>query len=83
MCLCRKKRIVCPKCQSRKKIKNGVVREIQRYKCKECSCNYTMGFDECLPEEKKRRFALSLYLEGLGFYSIGRLPEVSHVCGIN
>ena len=71
--------MICPKCQSTKKVKNGVVREAQRYKCRECGCNYTIGFDECLAKEKKRRFALSLYLEGLGFHSIGRLLGVSHV----
>jgi len=71
--------MICPKCQSTKKVKNGVVREAQRYKCKECGCNYTIGFEGCLAKEKKRRFALSLYLEGLGFHSIGRLPGVRHV----
>jgi uncharacterized protein YjcR len=30
-------------------------------------------------KEKKRRFALSIYLEGLGFHSIARLLGVSHV----
>ena len=62
-----------------KKVKNGVVREVQRYKCKECGCNYTIGFEECLAKEKKRRFALSLYWEGLGFHLIGRLLRVSYV----
>jgi transposase-like protein len=37
-----------------------------------------MCFDVVLEKEKKRRFALSLYLEGLGFHSIGRLLGVSH-----
>ncbi len=73
----------CPKCQSTSKVKNGIVRDCQRYKCKDCGCNYTIGFDESFEKEKKRRFALSLYLEGLGFHSIGRLLNVSHVSVLN
>jgi hypothetical protein len=28
----------CPKCASEKKVKSGVVKGRQRYKCKECGC---------------------------------------------
>ena len=56
----------CPKCKSEKKIKNGVIKGIQPYKCK--SCDYPLS-------TKKK--ALQLYLEGLGFGSIGRLLGVS------
>ncbi len=75
--------MICPKCQSDNKVKNGVVRELQRYKCKDCGCNYTVGFEDYAEKEKKRRFALSLYLEGLGFHSIARLLGVSHVSVLN
>ncbi len=75
--------MVCPKCQSDRKVKNGVVRALQRYKCKDCGCNYTVSFEVYLEKEKKRRFALSLYLEGLGFHSIARLLGVSHVSVLN
>lgn len=34
-------------------------------------------------KDKKRRFALSMYLEGLGFHSIARFLSVSHVSIIN
>jgi transposase-like protein len=55
----------------------------QRYKCKTCGCNYTIDYSIILEKEKKRRFGLSMYLEGLGFHSIGRLLNVSHVTVMN
>jgi transposase-like protein len=73
----------CPKCQSENRVKNGFVRSLQRYKCKDCFFNYTLCFDAVSEREKKRRFALAIYLEGLGFHSIGRLLGVSHVTVIN
>jgi transposase len=36
-----------------------------------------------LEKEKKRRFALSLYLGGSNFHTIGRLLGVSHVSVLN
>lgn len=73
----------CPKCQFEKRVKNGFFKKKQRYKCKNCGCNYTLTFEENQEKEKKRRFALSMYLEGLGFHSIGRLLGVSHVSVMN
>lgn len=32
----------CPKCKSIKKIKNGLLKSIQRYKCKDCGYNFTV-----------------------------------------
>ncbi len=67
----------CPKCDSQACIKDGVVKEKQRFKCKECGYRHTvtqrgLGLDI-------RRQALQLYLAGLGFRSIGRLLQCSHV----
>jgi transposase-like protein len=73
----------CPKCKSEKRVKNGIIKQQQRYKCKDCGCNYTLSFEQNFEKEKKRRFALSMYLEGLGFHSIGRLLGVSHVSVLN
>lgn len=74
---------MCPKCQSENSVKNGVLKGRQRFKCKNCGCNYTLTYQENAEKEKKRRFALSMYLEGLGFHSIGRLLGVSHASVIN
>ena len=73
----------CPKCQSEQNVKNGIIRGVQRYKCKECGSNFTIDYLQIVEKEKKRRFGLSMYLEGLGFHSIARLLNVSHVSVMN
>lgn len=32
----------CPKCSSEKHVKSGMPKGRQRYKCRECGCNYTV-----------------------------------------
>ncbi|MCD8412089.1 IS1 family transposase [Tenacibaculum finnmarkense] len=73
----------CPKCKSEKKIKNGVIKGIQRYKCKSCGYNYTVERRSCDYPLSTKKKALQLYLEGLGFRSIGRLLGVSNVSVLN
>jgi transposase-like protein len=73
----------CPQCRSERNVKNGIVKNRQRYKCKECRHNYTFSYSYFEEKDKKRRFGLSMYLEGLGFHSIGRLLQVSHVTVMN
>lgn len=68
----------CPRCNARKKVKNGKVLGKQRYKCKIRRYNYTTGYTWAKPKAVKR-LALQMYLEGLGFESIGRVLGVSHV----
>ena len=71
----------CPKCKSTSFRKDGIVKERQRYLCKECKYRFTV---EMLGKpEKLKRDALILYLEGLGFRSIGRFLKVSHVAVFN
>jgi len=69
----------CPKCKSNNHVKDGVIKEKQRYKCKECNHRYTVEIKSTSKPIKMKRYALELYLEGLGFRSIGRLLGVSHV----
>jgi len=71
----------CPKCQSPNHCKDGIVKGRQRYKCKICNYRYTV--EHLGKPEKLKRDALVLYLEGLGFRSIGRFLNVSHVCIYN
>jgi Transposase and inactivated derivatives len=73
----------CSKCQSEHHVKNGIIRGVQRYKCKECGNNFSIDYSQVIEKEKKRRFGLAMYLEGLGFHSIGRLLNVSHVTVMN
>jgi len=67
----------CPKCQKENIIKNGFVSDKQRYKCKSCSFTFTV-LVRGKPKEIKR-LAIHMYLEGLGFRSIGRILKVSNV----
>jgi len=68
----------CPKCNSTSWSKNGFIKETQRYKCKECGYNYTVVQKSTAKSASERRLGLMMYLEGLGFRSIGRLLGVSH-----
>jgi transposase len=69
----------CPKCKSSNHKKNGKVDERQRYKCHDCGYNYTVEIKSTASSASVKRQALQLYLEGLGFRSIGRFLGVSHV----
>jgi len=69
--------INCPKCKNSESRKDGIVREKQRYLCKVCGYRYTVahrGYGKSVKQQ-----ALEMYLEGLGFRSIGRLLNCSHV----
>jgi transposase len=73
----------CPKCNCSKSVKSGKIKERQRYKCKDCGCNYTVELKSTAKPESQKRQALHLYLEGLGFRSIGRILGVSNVSVLN
>src|SRR5512145_570709 len=69
----------CPKCNSSTYKKNGTVNGHQRYKCNVCGYNYSVEINSTAFSTSVKRQALQLYLEGLGFRSIGRILGVSHV----
>jgi len=71
----------CPKCTTNNFVKAGNVKGKQRYLCKNCRYFYTVEHRGKSPE--LRRAALQLYLEGLGFRSIGRILKVSNVAVLN
>ncbi len=73
--------INCPKCLSNNHVKSGTIKKQQRYRCKNCNCNYTLNNKGSTKEQ--RRMAVTLYLEGLGFRSIGRILKFSHVAVYN
>ena len=68
----------CPKCLSKAYVKSGFTKGKQRYKCKDCSCNFTQSHKRGARLELKL-MALTLYLEGMGFRAIGRILKVSNV----
>ena len=73
----------CPKCKSTNRVKNGVINKLQRYRCKDCAYDYTVAQKSTGVSVDKKRLALEMYLEGLGFRSIGRILKVSQVSVMN
>jgi transposase len=69
----------CPSCRSSNHKKNGIVGGRQRYKCHDCGYNYSVEIKSTASSISVKRQGLQLYLEGLGFRSIGRFLGVSHV----
>ena len=69
----------CPRCASAHKVKSGINQGRQRYKCKQCQYFFTVGHKSDTATPDQRRLALTLYLEGLGLRSIGRILGFSHV----
>ena len=66
----------CKNCLSSKYIKNGFVRTVQRYKCKNCGYNYKEGDKRQKYTVQDRFKVLKLYLENCGIRSIERLTGV-------
>jgi transposase len=71
--------LTCPRCTSAARVKSGVLNGRQRYKCKECHYLFTVPHKSDTATPEQRRLAVTLYLEGLGFRSIGRILGFSHV----
>lgn len=68
----------CYKCQSEKRVKAGFTRELQRYKCKDCGCFYSVESKSDVKSPEQKRLALEMYLAGMGFRAIGKLLNISH-----
>ena len=69
----------CPKCQSAECRKDGTNKGKQRYFCKHCGYRHTVSYTHRGYSEEVKRMALKMYLEGLGFRSIARVLNCSHV----
>ena len=68
----------CPKCKQSDYCKDGIVNGRQRYLCKSCRYRYTVERKSDVKSDDTRRIALEMYLEGLGFRSIGRILKISY-----
>ena len=69
----------CPKCKSKERVKDGLTNGRQRYQCKNCSRRYSVEKRSTEKSDDKKRLALKLYLEGLGFRAIGRVLNINYV----
>ena len=70
----------CPKCTGEYRVKNGVLNEKQRYNCKGCGNNYTVSRKSTAKLLLEPRLGLMMYLEGLGFHYVGKLPGGKYLC---
>ena len=71
----------CSRCS--KLYKSGFVKGKQPQQCKTCHYRYTVVLKSTAKSASLKRQALQLYLEDLGFRSIGRFLKVSHVSVYN
>ncbi|MDO5616649.1 MAG: helix-turn-helix domain-containing protein [Cruoricaptor ignavus] len=69
----------CPKCQSDNIVKSGIVKERQRFLCKDCKYYFTVKKLGKQIDDYFVTKALQLYLEGLSYREIERIIGVSHV----
>ena len=77
------KQNLCPNCNSERNIKSGIVKERQRYKCKDCNYFFSVQKLGKKIDDYYVNKALQLYLEGLTYREIERILGVSHVSIIN
>ena len=69
----------CPKCQQSNIVKSGIVKERQRFLCRDCNYHFTVKKLGKQIDDYYVTKALQLYLEGLSFREIERIIGVSHV----
>ena len=62
----------CPRCQHPHSVKNGFVNQKQRYKCKNCSYQYTEKTHRGRPLSE-RALAVFLYCHGLSMNAIAKI----------
>ena len=72
--------INCKKCNSERIVKSGIVSGKQRYKCKECGCNFRLG-DNRTNEKVAAKKALCILMYAMAkgsFRMMGRILGVDH-----
>ncbi len=66
----------CPKCNSSKVVKSGIINEKQRFHCKNCNYYFTVKKLGKQIDDYYVTKALQLYLEGLSYREIERIIGV-------
>ncbi len=70
------KTLTCKRCRGGAFVKNGFVRGHQRYRCRDCGCNFTDTPPRGMPLSLKAT-AVTLYLSGLSMNRTAKLLNVS------
>lgn len=68
---------LCKNCGSGNLVKNGIVKEKQRYLCKACGCTFRVGDDREKYSLSQKIKVVKLYTEGMGLRSIERIENIS------
>ena len=68
----------CPKCQSKRLWRNGIVAGRQRYVCLECGFHPSVVHRANTLSPDSRRIASEMRREGLSYRLIGRVLRVTH-----
>ncbi len=71
--------IKCPKCSQSNVVKSGIIKDKQRFLCKDCTYYFTVDKMGKQIDDYYVIKALQLYLEGLSYREIERIIGVSHV----
>ena len=71
---------ICKKCGSSRVVKSGIVADKQRYKCKDCKCNFREGDNRTSDEVAlKKALCILLYAMARGpFRMMGRILGIDH-----
>lgn len=77
------KEISCPRCKQLHVVKSGIVKDRQRYHCKECGYFFTVMKEGKQIDPYYVIKALQLYLEGVSYREIERILGISHVSVMN
>ena len=73
----------CPKCTHTEAVRNGIINQRQRFRCRQCGYNFTVAKSGKAISSYYVVKALQLYIEGVSFREIERLLGVSHVSVMN
>ena len=73
----------CPKCKSKKTVKNGRRKDKQNYLCRDCDRQFVDVYDQRGYSAQTKQHCLTLYCNGLGFRAIERSTGVCHNTIIN
>jgi transposase len=68
----------CKKCGGENHVKAGFIKGEQRYKCKDCKCQFVPARPRRGKSDATKSLAIWLYLHGLSFRAIGKLFSITH-----
>lgn len=75
--------LACPRCNKENIVKSGIVKDRQRYNCKDCNYFFSVFKDGKSIDTYYVIKALQLYIEGVSLREIERLIGISHVSVMN